>query len=221
MSPNTHTFTLYAFSGLGADARVFEGLDLPCRVEVIEWEKPNVDETLTSYAKRLANAIDTSQPFGLLGVSFGGAVAQEVASFVHPAFSVYISAPHSSKALSGAYLSRLLPKSMLAAMSSRWFVPPLRIAQFLFGATNNVLLAEVLRETDPFFAKWAILQLIHWKGTRNNPTSYWIHGDRDRLIRVPHVERLWIVEGGHHFMIVDRAEEISMRVRAILADSRQ
>ncbi len=219
MTRYTPTFTLYAFSGLGADARVFESLDLPCRVEVVEWVKPGVEESLSSYASRLANEVNTRHPFGLLGVSFGGAIVQEVASIVQPEFSVLVSAPQSSASLTFPGLRRLLSRSLLVALPTRWFVPPTTITQFLFGSTSKSLLAEILRDTDPTFAKWATLQLMCWKGAENNTTSFWIHGDRDRLIRAPHGERLWIVEGGQHFMIVDRADEVSMRVREFLADA--
>jgi len=63
----------YFISGLGADKRIFSKLKLSEKINIIhvDWINPDRNETLEAYSKRLSRIIDTSQPFALVGVSFG------------------------------------------------------------------------------------------------------------------------------------------------------
>lgn len=49
---------LYLIGGLGADKRVFEKLKIDVTTEVIEWIKPENNDDLNSYVKRLSAQID-------------------------------------------------------------------------------------------------------------------------------------------------------------------
>ena len=84
---------IYCFSGLGADERVFAFLKLNPPYELIPviWIKPLEGEVLEEYSKRISENIETKNPFGILGVSFGGVVAQEVSKIVKPKFTLLIS----------------------------------------------------------------------------------------------------------------------------------
>ncbi|RZJ88413.1 MAG: alpha/beta hydrolase, partial [Hymenobacter sp.] len=69
----------YLLPGLGADERVFSRLHLPGPAEVLPWLAPlSANESLPCYAARLAQLVPPNQPCWLIGVSFGGLVAQEV-----------------------------------------------------------------------------------------------------------------------------------------------
>lgn len=73
---------LYLLSGLGADRRVFDFLDLHgFNLVHIDWIKPLDDEKIESYAQRLLEQIKTHRPT-LIGVSFGGIVAIEIAKLI-------------------------------------------------------------------------------------------------------------------------------------------
>ena len=62
---------VYFIPGLGADKRVFNFLDLSfCEPIFIDWIKPSVAETLTSYAQRLFETIQDEKA-SIVGVSFG------------------------------------------------------------------------------------------------------------------------------------------------------
>ena len=66
--------TVYLLSGLGADKRVFEFLDLSdFKVNHIDWIEPIDNETIESYAQRLLIQITTDRPI-IIGVSFGGII---------------------------------------------------------------------------------------------------------------------------------------------------
>lgn len=74
---------VYLISGLGADERVFKFLSLPqIDAKPIFWEKTDKAETISQYCKKLLKQIDLDSEIILIGVSFGGIVAQEIAKLV-------------------------------------------------------------------------------------------------------------------------------------------
>ena len=71
--------TLYILSGLGADEKVFQRLDFSgVSVTFIKWLPSQAEESIGDYASRLLPQITTPHPI-LLGLSFGGMVAIEIA----------------------------------------------------------------------------------------------------------------------------------------------
>src|SRR6476661_9023939 len=70
---------IYCISGLGADERVFEQMQVSnCKLINLPFLKPVKNESLASYAGRMFNLINDTEPI-LLGVSFGGMLAIEMA----------------------------------------------------------------------------------------------------------------------------------------------
>lgn len=82
---------VYAISGLGADARVFQFLKLPIEIITIDWLSPKRNESLSEYAARLIPQINIKQEFILLGVSFGGLIALELSKLLKPKATILIS----------------------------------------------------------------------------------------------------------------------------------
>ena len=73
---------LYIFSGLGADERVFQLLDFSgFSTTFIKWTPPIENETIENYAERILKQINTTKPT-LIGLSFGGIIAIEVAKLI-------------------------------------------------------------------------------------------------------------------------------------------
>ena len=71
----------YFIPGLAADKRVFRHIQLPGNFTPVflEWIAPIKDETLPQYAYRLAEQIEINEPFIIIGLSFGGMLAVEIA----------------------------------------------------------------------------------------------------------------------------------------------
>src|SRR6476620_10578855 len=71
---------IYFIPGLGADKKIFRSIRVPqdSKAIYIEWIKPLKNENLQSYSYRLAEQIDTTQPFFIVGLSFGGMLATEI-----------------------------------------------------------------------------------------------------------------------------------------------
>ena len=91
----------YFIPGLGADCRVFKNIKLPdsfIRIN-LEWIHPVEEESLESYALRMGEKIDASEPFILIGLSFGGMLAIEISKIKPPVELVLISTIHISDEL--------------------------------------------------------------------------------------------------------------------------
>ena len=201
----------YLIPGLGADERVFRGLRLPSPATVLQWLPPqSPTELLRHYAARLAEAVPPNQPCWLVGVSFGGLLALEIGRLRPLARVVLISSLAEASQLppllrlgraTGLY--RLVPFGLLPRLP--------RLAQWFFGARNGReyrLLARILRDTNPAFARWAIYQLLHWDST-GVPAAVRLHGTRDRLLPAGPAPTDYLLPGAGHFMIVSHAAQLS------------
>ncbi|HEV3223519.1 MAG TPA: alpha/beta hydrolase [Puia sp.] len=76
----------YFISGIAADGRLFRHIRLPAGFDAVHlnWIMPQPDETLENYAVRLAEKINTAEPFVLIGTSLGGIIATEIALKYNP-----------------------------------------------------------------------------------------------------------------------------------------
>ena len=84
--------TLYLIPGQGADWRSYQFLDLAdYDTVIIPHLIPHKNETLPEYAKRMSAAIDTTETFSLIGVSFGGMICVEISKFLNPHKVIIIS----------------------------------------------------------------------------------------------------------------------------------
>lgn len=205
---------IYYVSGLGADERVFTFLKISNVNETfIKWLQPHTKETLASYSKRLIDQIDASKKVILVGLSFGGIVAQEIAQHIAVEKLIIISSVKSFKEYGiGLKLVRytkiykLIPSYILKWSNKL-------TADFYFGVTSkeeSKLLKAIIDDTDQLFMVWAIDAIMKWKnnlGVRQGIIH--IQGDADRIFTNRNIENAtWIKKGGH-FMIVNRADEIS------------
>jgi len=200
----------YLIPGLGADERVFQFLRLEGEVHILRWLAPqNSNETLSHYAVRLAAGVPGSQPCWLVGVSFGGVLALEIAQLRPLARVVLISSftgpqelPWLGRVARATGLHHLVPPQLLPRLP--------RVAQWFFGVQNGreyQLLRQILHDTDPHFTRWAIARLLQWPG-RPTPVPIRIHGTDDRLLPAGAAFSPHQLPGGH-LIIISQAREIS------------
>lgn len=209
---------IYIFSGLGADERVFKNLDFSgFNVTFIRWVIPMNNETIENYAERLMEQIMTKQPI-LVGLSFGGIVAIEVAKLIEAEKIILIGSVKTQQEIPFYYrfagqlkLHKLLPTRLLKHPNflSNWF----------FGAENREdkkMLADILHDTSPIFLKWAIDKIVNWTNQIRHNNLQHIHGTADRILPFCFVECDLIVSGGGHFMTVNKAGELTQKLRNLL-----
>ena len=211
----------YLIPGLGADERVFQFLRLPGTTHVLKWLFPEGPaESLPHYAARLAEAVPPGQACWLVGVSFGGVLALEVAQLRPLARIVLISSfahprelPWLGRAARATGLYRLLPPQLLPLLPG--------LASWFFGVKttrDRQLLTQILRDTDPAFTRWAIARLLQWPG-RPDTAAIRIHGTDDRLLPNGAAHSQYQLPGGH-LVIISRAAEISRTLAALTIGKR-
>ena len=124
--------TLYLIGGLGADERVFKYLNINVKTQIINWILQEPNEELKSYAKRLTEQINKNEEFAILGVSFGGIIAIEMAKFIRPKKLILISSVESSNQLPKHLIT--MGKTMVLEMLPNSLIkPPRFILGYLFG----------------------------------------------------------------------------------------
>ncbi len=206
------------FSGLGADKRAIGKLDFSgFEVEFVEWLAPNRNEKIESYAKRISLQIKTKDPV-LIGLSFGGIMAIEVSKLIETEKVILLASAKTANQipfyfrLSGFLgLHHILPSKLL--------IKPNIFTYWLFGAeskSDKELLNQILINTNPDFLVWAIDKIIKWKNKFIPENLIHIHGTSDRLLPIIFVKPDIKIKSGGHFMTVNKAEEISLRIREII-----
>jgi len=204
---------IYFISGLGADERVFERLQLPNGYEMrhIRWEPVKIDQSIVSYARQLATKIDASKPFMLAGLSFGGIIAAEICKFLRPDKLILFSTVKTAAELPALYrlagslkLYRILPRKIFSVM--------LPFLYWFLGATDEAgrkLISSYLEHMDPVFLKWAVREISCWKNSDVFQPHIHIHGSKDRVFPIGLVNAGQTLDEGTHFSVFYEADRIN------------
>jgi hypothetical protein len=212
MKDSSHLLQVYCIPGLGVNQQLFKNLKLNnCKVTHIQWLAPVKDETLPEYAMRLVQQIETSKPFVLIGVSFGGMCSIEIAKQLSPLKTFLIS---SSKVRSelpkSLWFLSILPGHQL--FSDNTYLKGARIVRKKLGVTPEMEKDFEKMLTPPpegYFSK-AVDMIVNWQNEQYPSNVFHIHGNADDVLPYKKdVEYNYIVQDGSHMMIVDRGEEIS------------
>lgn len=209
---------IYIFSGLGADERVFQKLDFSGhKITFIKWIVPKKDETIEQYAKRLREQIPTTKPI-LIGLSFGGIMAVEVAKQITTEKVILIASAKTKREIPFYYriagtlrIHKLLPTALLKKSNA--------ITNWIFGAesiSDKALLKQILIDTDPLFLRWAIDKIARWKNQHEPHKLIHIHGTNDKILPFRFVKNVIKVEGGGHFMTLNKADELNRILKQVL-----
>lgn len=215
----------YFISGLGADKRIFSKLKLHSSINIIhlDWIPFLRDEPLEDYAIRLSDGIDTSKPFALVGISFGGMIATEIAKKLNPTKTIVISSTVISKHLPKLYqlagrmgLIRLIPSRLIKSSNKI-------TGNYYFGVKTDVeknLLAQIINDTDKDFLKWAIGSILKWNNLERPKSIFHIHGTNDKILYSKSHKPDVIIQGGTHFMVYQNAEEISEIINDLILENK-
>jgi pimeloyl-ACP methyl ester carboxylesterase len=217
--------TIYCISGLGADERVFSRLVVPGAGFVyLQWLIPAAQESITDYATRMCGQIPaiSGGRVVLMGVSFGGMMAIEMAKQIPGAAVILISSVKSRKELpwSTRLAGRLGLYSLIPTRPGTYsFMRPMRNYFLGVGTREEASLSNEFSENvDPVYLRWAVRQIVCWKNEWQPPVLYHIHGSKDRAFPIGRIAATHVVEGGGHFMVMNRAKEISGILAGILSN---
>jgi len=220
MNNQKHFPRIFFFTGLGADERAFAYLKIKTSLPQIHvpWLKPDKNESLENYCRRLVQRHGVKDGDILIGLSFGGLVVVEISKLIKPALSILISSASTRKELPLLYriagktdLHRVVPKSVLNK--------PNRLKYYLFSLKKpeqRKLFDEIVTDADVDFVRWAIDKIVHWENSNRPENLYKIHGTADRIMPVHKPSVNFIIQGGSHFLTWENAAEVSTIIRQLM-----
>ncbi len=203
---NTTKIPVYFVPGLAAGKEIFEYISLPkehYEIHIIEWIIPHKKETIKQYAKRMAELVKKPNPI-LIGVSFGGVMAQEMNEYLDLKKLIIISSIKSKSEIpTKMRIFKLIPAYRL--------IPP----SFLENTKNMVkyglgiksknkleLYQNYLSVKNTQYLKWAIKQMVGWNRVNEVKDVIHIHGDKDPVFPINKIKNCIIVPGGTHIMLI-------------------
>nr|WP_315166695.1 alpha/beta hydrolase [uncultured Flavobacterium sp.] len=211
---------VYLMPGLAASTTIFERIALPeemFEIVLLEWEIPLNNESLTDYAKRIADKITHPNPV-LIGVSFGGILVQEMAKYVEARKIIIISSvksnvefPRRMKIAKTTKAYKLIPMNLIANIES--------LAKFSFGEKVNQrlkLYEKFLSVRDIRYLNWAVEQVILWDRTVVDEKVIHIHGDMDDVFPIKYIKNCVVVKGGTHIMILNKYKWLNENLPSII-----
>ena len=210
--------TIYVFSGLGADHRVFYKIDFGNHhVVFIKWITPEKNESIENYALRLIPQIIIANPI-LIGLSFGGMMAVEVAKHISTEKLILLSSaksrneiPFYFKLAGRLHVHKIIPATLLIKTNlfTNWFFSN-RTSE------DKQMLSDILHDTDPVFLKWAIAKIVNWKNKVPPENIQHLHGTADRILPFKNVKNCIVINSGTHLMLINKAEEVSQILKKLL-----
>lgn len=200
--------------GLGFDQQIFKNIKIKnAEINYINWEEPRHREHLEDYAYRISAWIENldSEPI-LIGHSFGGILAQEIAK-IRPVKKIF---------LISSIRSRAEMPGLFRAVDwfglHKFFTKKSAFSTFRFWADKHAydtdekkaLFMDMVKKQSDNILQWSLKNLSTWQGMKNSNTPILqIHGSRDltfpyKLILKPD----YTIQDGTHLMVFDRADEI-------------
>lgn len=209
--------------GLAASPTIFERIQLPkdlFEMHLLEWEIPLERESLTDYAKRMAQKVTHENPV-LIGVSFGGILVQEMKSFLQPKKVIIISSvksnaefPRRFKIAKTTKAYKLIPTQLFENIES--------LMKFSFGSSiikqRLALYEKFLSVRNKHYLDWAIEQIIHWERKDIDPEIIHIHGEADEVFPPKYIKEYIPVKGGTHIMILSKYKWLNENLPKIILE---
>jgi len=203
--------TLYFIPGLGADERLFSKLQLKkYEKRYIKWISPLKNESLHGYAKRLSEQIDSKNNFSLIGVSFGGMIAVEMAKFLHEENLILISSAKTYREIPwNLKFFKHFPVYQTFSDATIRLLSEINKNRFgIFNEEEKKLFGEMLLSCPAGYLKGAMRMILHWENEEFPSDILQIHGDKDYLFPIDKIQNPVTIKGGTHFMPFHKAVEV-------------
>jgi pimeloyl-ACP methyl ester carboxylesterase len=214
---------VYFMPGMAASPEIFEHIRLPenkFEIHLLEWILPNENESISSYAFRLAQDIKHDNAV-LLGVSFGGIIVQEMSKHIKVRKLIIISSVKSMHEL---------PKKMkLAKITKAYKLLPIQLvsnidalAKYTFGKSvlkRMDLYKKYLSVNDSRYLSWAIEQVICWNQEHVIHGIVHIHGENDAVFPVKNISNYISISNGTHIMIINKYKWFNENLPRIILEN--
>jgi hypothetical protein len=217
---------LYLIPGFLTDKTIYKDFlsDDRFECEVLEFiATQSADESIESYALRLSQKIDDSQPFSILGTSFGGILAVEIAKQIPPHSLIFISSVKNRKEMNplmkwekSSSLLDFIPSKIVKKTIEAGYTIGSKIVPDLKEIDNEEI-NEMVHSIDGKLEKWIIKKINTWHGENPLGEFLHLHGDKDHVFPLKNIQDCEVIKGGNHNMILTKSEEIRERVFAYLS----
>lgn len=205
---NQELIHVYFMPGMAANPSIFEYIKLPkhrFKIHWLEWKIPKKNESLESYALRMCQEVNHSNPV-LLGVSFGGILVQEMAKHIATHRVIIVSSVKTKKELPKRLrlakflkIYKLVPTSLMGNVNL--------LGNLAFGSIVKKrveLYKKYLSVSDKRYLDWAIEQVVLWNQENPMKGIVHIHGESDAIFPVKYIKNYVPVKLGTHIMIINR-----------------
>lgn len=218
----TQTIPVYLIPGLAANSNIFHLIRLDSRFEThaLSWIPPKPEEPISSYAKRMCKFVKHPNPV-LLGVSFGGILAQEMSKVISCRKVIIVSSIRTRKEL--PIHMRITRKTKAYRFFPMHWVNNLEdFVSFAFGPAARKrmdLNKKYLSVRDPAYLSWSLNAFFQWEQKKPLPNVTHIHGVYDLVFPTLYLRDYIPVPKGTHVMILLRARWFNENLPKIILDN--
>ena len=214
---------VYLIPGLGFDNRIFEKLELnEIKFEFLNWIEPEKDERIENYAKRFSKRItENPKEIILIGHSFGGIIAQEIAKIRPVQKIILVSSIKSRRELPFHFrivkplqIHKLFSKELTAKTIKYW-----GNNHDYETSEEQALVTDMVNNQSNYYLQWALKQLSIWKtpNSKLDTKIFQIHGELDKTFPVKLINQPFkVIPKAGHFMVFKKAELINEIIEAEL-----
>ncbi|NVK51626.1 MAG: alpha/beta hydrolase [Flavobacteriaceae bacterium] len=212
---------LYFLSGLAANSKIFEHLQLDStkyECHFLEWKIPlTKDEPIQSYAQRMCKEITHKNPV-LIGVSFGGVMVQEISKLINTKKVIIISSIKSTEELPKRL--KLVQLTKVYKLFPAKFIENIDeyIDYFLgdYQQKRVQLYKKYMSVRNALYLHWAIDTVLHWQQDIPIKNTVHIHGTKDTVFPIKHIQNCIEINDGNHAMIITKAKRITQEISKAL-----
>jgi len=214
---------VYFIPGLAANPSIFENIKLDknrFEMFLLEWKIPHKKETLQNYAKRIAEEIKHKNPV-VIGVSFGGILAQEISSVISVRKTIILSSVKSNrefpiriKFAKFTRIYKLFPVRIFTNIER--YIPDSINHKYLKG--RKKIYQTYMSVRDEYYLKWSLEQIILWNRKTPDPNVIHIHGNKDEVFPIKYINNCFVVEEATHVMILNKFRWLNKHLPDFIED---
>lgn len=213
---------IVALVGLGMNPRAVSNISDRFQIEVAPTLDHHKHETLKSYARRWADELRLNSDDVVIGFSFAGPVALEMAQYKRIKGCILISTfadpkelPEFQRRALNLGLHKWIPYSLGWKLGEWWAKK-----KGVIHGENKKAVAAIQRATRPQFYRWVLEGLKNWEGTQPSCSVLRLHGTDDHIIPIAsNTTDTFFIEG-NHFLLSSREALKAIQERVDLFLSR-
>lgn len=213
---------LFFISGLGADSRAFEKIQKFEGYEnvFLDWIPNLPEETFSNYITRLLANHKADENDVLIGLSFGGLAAIEIAKQTSIKKVILLSSFKDKNGLKPhlQFLLNLRLYHIIPNFKLKFFDKQAVKGFGNVSAEAKEGLMEMMRDTNPKLVKWSLQQIRKSNYSKNNNIKLFnVLGLNDELVQKWELPSSnFYINNGGHLMVYENAKEVNSILKKIL-----